>query len=79
MAPEGRVEIVWNTNAYEDYVIFKDDTTAFDIPYDSVATHDDLVEAVCQMIENRYPDLVGYLEPSDFTITNEEKFWEHKR
>ena len=70
---EGEVEIMWDTDAYEDFGIFKGDCSTYLIDYDRVDTHDDLLRVVCMMISKEYPDLD--FESDDFTIVNEREFW----
>ena len=75
-ASEGEVEIMWDTDEYEDFGIFKGDGSTYLIDYDRVDDHDDLVDEVCKMIGKEYPDLDFY--PDDFEIVNEDEFWEQR-
>ena len=75
-ASEGEVEIMWDTDEYEDFGIFKGDGSTYLIDYDLVDTHDDLINEVCRMIGKEYPDLD--FDPSDFVIVNEDEFWEQR-
>lgn len=75
-ASEGEVEIIWDTDEYEDFGIFSGDTSHYVIDYDRVDTHDDLINEVCRLIGKEYPDLD--FDPSDFVIANEDEFWEQR-
>lgn len=75
-ASEGEVEIIWDTDEYEDFGIFSGDTSHYVIDYDRVDTHDGLINEVCRLIGKEYPDLD--FDPSDFIIANEEEFWEQR-
>lgn len=75
-ATEGEVEIMWDTDEYEDFGIFRGEGSAYLIDYGLVDTHDDLINEVCKMIGKEYPDLE--FDPSDFVIVNEDEFWEQK-
>lgn len=76
-ASEGEVEIEWTTDAYNDFGIFSGDCSNYVIDYDMVDDHEDLVDEVCRLIGKEYPDLD--FEPDDFTITNEDEFWDGRR
>ena len=73
---EGEVEIMWDTDEYEDFGIFRGEGSTYVIDYDLVDTHDQLVNEVCRLIGKEYPDLD--FEPDDFTIVNEDEFWEQR-
>lgn len=75
-ASEGEVEIIWDTDEYEDFGIFSGDTSHYVIDYDIVDTHDDLINELCRLIGKEYPDLD--FDPSDFVIANEDEFWEQR-
>ena len=75
-ASEGEVEIMWDTDEYEDFGIFKGEGSTYLIDYDRVDTHDDLINEVCRMIGKEYPDLD--FDPSDFVIVNEDEFWDNR-
>lgn len=75
-ASEGEVEIMWDTDEYEDFGIFKGEGSTYLIDYDRVDTHDDLINEVCRLIGKEYPDLD--FDPSDFVIVNEDEFWEQR-
>ena len=75
-ASEGEVEILWDTDEYEDFGIFKGEGSTYLIDYDRVDTHDDLINEVCRLIGKEYPDLD--FDPSDFVIVNEDEFWEQR-
>lgn len=74
---EGEVEIMWDTDEYEDFGIFKGDTSTYVIDYDRVEDQEDLINEVCRMIGKEYPDLD--FEVDDFEITNEKEFWDNRR
>ena len=73
-ASEGEVEIMWDTDEYEDFGIFKGEGSTYLIDYDRVDTHDDLINEVCRMIGKEYPDLD--FGTDDFVVVNEDEFWE---
>lgn len=73
---EGEVEIMWDTDEYEDFGIFKGDGSTYLIDYDRADTHDRLVDEVCRMIGKEYPDLD--FGTDDFVIVNEDEFWEQR-
>ena len=75
-ASEGEVVIVWDTDEYEDFGIFKGEGSTYLIDYDRVDTHDDLINEVCRLIGKEYPDLD--FDTSDFVIVNEDEFWEQR-
>ena len=75
-ASEGEVEIMWDTDEYEDFGIFKGEGSTYLIDYDRVDTHDDLINEVCRMIDKEYPDLD--FGTDDFIIVNEDEFWEQR-
>ena len=75
-ASEGEVEIMWDTDDYEDFGIFRGEGSTYVIDYDRVDTHDQLVNEVCRLIGKEYPDLD--FEPEDFIIVNEDEFWEQR-
>ena len=75
-ASEGEVEIMWDTDDYEDFGIFRGEGSTYLVDYDRVDTHDDLINEVCRMIGKEYPDLD--FEPYDFIIVNENEFWEQR-
>lgn len=75
-ASEGEVEIMWDTDEYEDFGIFKGEGSTYLVDYDRVDTHDDLIVEVCRLIGKEYPDLD--FDPSDFVIVNEDEFWEQR-
>ena len=75
-ASEGEVEIMWDTDEYEDFGIFKGEGSTYLIDYDRVNTHDDLINEVCRMIGKEYPDLD--FGTDDFIIVNEDEFWEQR-
>ena len=75
-ASEGEVEIMWDTDEYEDFGIFKGEGSTYLIDYDRVDTHDDLINEVCRMIGKEYPDLD--FGTDDFIIVNEDEFWKQR-
>ena len=75
-ASEGEVEIMWDTDEYEDFGIFRGEGSTYLIDYDRVDTHDQLVNELCRLIGKEYPDLD--FDPSDFVIVNEDEFWEQR-
>ena len=75
-ASEGEVEIMWDTDDYEDFGIFRGEGSTYVIDYDRVDTHDQLVNEVCRLIGKEYPDLD--FDPDDFIIVNEDEFWEQR-
>lgn len=75
-ASEGEIEIMWDTDDYEDFGIFRGEGSTYVIDYDRVDTHDQLVNEVCRLIGKEYPDLD--FDPDDFIMVNEDEFWEQR-